>query len=370
MGKVVQTAVTAKETQSAPKETTQKYSDDIIAGAIAGAVARLISAPFDVLKIRFQLQFADKIKYTSMLQAFTTVAKEEGILSLWKGNLSATYLWITYSMVQFSIYGLLKNIGMQSRDPFTGNLPPASAQSSISGSKINNKSGNNNNIRKSGEHSNLWRTIVLFLAGAGAGIIATTTTYPFDIMRTQFAVQGSTRVFPTMHSFIKNTLETKGVRGFYAGLAPALVGITPYMGLNFALYESLTSLATRMESRFRAIKDGQKSNTNAFYSISKNALCGGIAGGVSKLVVYPLDTIKKRMQIQVLANTLDGAASMPRYSSIPDLLRKTLRTEGVKGFYKGIIPTSTKAVVSTAVTFAAFDLARDVLKARRAKDKQ
>ena len=32
--------------------------DDMIAGAVAGAMARMITAPLDVLKIRFQLQFA------------------------------------------------------------------------------------------------------------------------------------------------------------------------------------------------------------------------------------------------------------------------------------------------------------------------
>ena len=43
-----------------------------MAGAFAGACARLVTAPFDVLKIRFQLQFAEKVKYTSLSQAFRT----------------------------------------------------------------------------------------------------------------------------------------------------------------------------------------------------------------------------------------------------------------------------------------------------------
>ena len=36
--------------------------------------------------------------------------QEEGWLALWKGNLSATYLWITYAIVQFSVYGFLKRL--------------------------------------------------------------------------------------------------------------------------------------------------------------------------------------------------------------------------------------------------------------------
>ena len=60
-------------------------SDDVIAGAITGVVARIITAPFDVLKIRFQLQKIetgvngiDGTKYRSMIQAFSTIIREEG----------------------------------------------------------------------------------------------------------------------------------------------------------------------------------------------------------------------------------------------------------------------------------------------------
>lgn len=89
-----------------------------MAGAFAGASARLITAPFDVLKIRFQLQFAEKVKYTSLSQAFQTVIREEGIFGLWKGNVAATYLWISYAMVQFGVYGFLKKSLETIPDPF------------------------------------------------------------------------------------------------------------------------------------------------------------------------------------------------------------------------------------------------------------
>jgi Mitochondrial carrier protein len=98
--------------------------DDVMAGAFAGASARLITAPFDVLKIRFQLQFAQKVKYTSLRQAFTTVIKEEGVIGLWKGNVAATYLWISYAMVQFGVYGFLKKSLEAIPDPFISRNDP------------------------------------------------------------------------------------------------------------------------------------------------------------------------------------------------------------------------------------------------------
>lgn len=83
-------------------------SDDMLAGAFSGVMARIISAPFDVLKIRSQLQ-VDNTKSingaASVMQGFRDIIKNEGFFALWKGNLSATYLWITYAIVQFTAYG-------------------------------------------------------------------------------------------------------------------------------------------------------------------------------------------------------------------------------------------------------------------------
>ena len=53
--------------------------DEVIAGAFAGATARIVTAPLDVLKIRFQLQFGDNKKYTSITQALRMIIMEEGV---------------------------------------------------------------------------------------------------------------------------------------------------------------------------------------------------------------------------------------------------------------------------------------------------
>ena len=85
--------------------------------------------------------------------------------------------------------------------------------------------------------------------------------------------------------------------GFYAGLTPALVGITPYMGLNFAIYESAKSFSEssffnlnlkneRLNSDPGSDSSGKKEGTLA--AVLRKGLCGAVAGGTSKFIVYPL----------------------------------------------------------------------------------
>jgi len=61
---------------------------------------------------------------------------------------------------------------------------------------------------------------------------------------------------------------------------------------------------------------------------------GGLAGGVSKFVVYPLDTVKKRMQAQALQTTITSLPTAPTYTGILNCIGSIYCKEGVKGFYR------------------------------------
>jgi solute carrier family 25 thiamine pyrophosphate transporter 19 len=131
-------------------------SEDAVAGAFAGLVGRTLTAPFDVIKIRYQLLCRDVTVSSSMIQAFRTVVKEEGILALWKGNLSATYLWISYALIQFGTYGMIKHWDESPAASLSDNLQVSSSKKPVSGNM---------------NHA--------FLAGAVAGMKTLTFLHPF-----------------------------------------------------------------------------------------------------------------------------------------------------------------------------------------------
>lgn len=276
-----------------------------VAGAISGAGARLVVAPLDLIRIRMQLQ-TDGTR--SMLDHIKEVLHMEGGLqSLFRGNLSATYLWVAYSAVQFGVYAQLSETFQ-----------------------------NSDFIPEAG---------VAFCAGAGGGVCATLVTYPLDMCRTTFAARGlsatteSTTGRPprTIGEFTVSLYRKKGILGFLAGSRPAILGIIPYMGLNFGVYDLLMKYQTNDAAVFNS------------------GLAGAISGSLSKLVVYPLDTVKKRLQAQAF---FQGRG---QYKGMWDCFHTMVRTEGPKSLYKGLVPSVLKNAVATSLSFAFFTWSKELL---------
>ena len=71
---------------------------------------------------------------------------------------------------------------------------------------------------------------------------------------------------------------------------------------------------------------------------------GAAAGLFAQTCCYPLDTVRRRMQ---MAGTT--------YSSIADAFHTIVRQEGVRGLYKGQIANAIKVMPNNGVRFLAFD---------------
>lgn len=112
------------------------------------------------------------------------------------------------------------------------------------------------------------------------------------------------------------------------------------MGLNFAVYESLKDWLVK-SNPFGIVQDSE-------LSVTTRLACGAAAGTMGQTVAYPLDVIRRRMQMvgwnhaaSVIAG--DGRGKVPlEYSGMIDAFRKTVRYEGFGALYKGLVPNSVK----------------------------
>src|SRR5579871_4747088 len=157
-------------------------------------------------------------------------------------------------------------------------------------------------------------TPLRLMAGAMAGITSVVMTYPLDITRTRLSVQSSSLAtirrpitstsstnstttltpsspgkstptkLPGMFPTIVHIYRTEGgIRALYRGIIPTVMGVAPYVGLNFAVYEHVRQLVTPA---------GQRDPT----AIGK-LVAGGISGAVAQTLTYPMDVLRRRFQV-------------------------------------------------------------------------
>ena len=131
------------------------------------------------------------------------------------------------------------------------------------------------------------RAAAHFSLGATAGIAATLASYPFDVVRTRLVAQGNDRAYAGTVDAASKMFKAEGARAFFRGLVPTLATVGPYSGLQFGFYALFNQIFDPVLSSGRI-------------SMSKSVLCGGLAGLCAKTAVFPFDTTKKRLQVQVM----------------------------------------------------------------------
>ncbi|MCI08308.1 mitochondrial adenine nucleotide transporter ADNT1-like, partial [Trifolium medium] len=133
----------------------------------------------------------------------------------------------------------------------------------------------------------------------------------------------------------------------------------PYVGLNFAVYESLKDWLIKSRP-FGLVQDSE-------LSVTTRLACGAAAGTIGQTVAYPLDVIRRRMQMTgwnhaASVITGDGRGKVPlEYTGMIDAFRKTVRHEGFGALYKGLVPNSVKVVPSIALAFVSYEMVKDIL---------
>ncbi|EIM82114.1 mitochondrial carrier [Stereum hirsutum FP-91666 SS1] len=315
-------------------------SQTMIAGATAGVVSRFCIAPLDVVKIRLQLQTrshpqlnpGDKPPiYRSTLSTFRTILKHEGITAFWKGNIPAEFLYLGYGAVQFTTYRTTSSFLTSLTLPL-----PSSANSLISGSI--------------------------------AGVASTLATYPLDLLRTRFAAQGKQKVYTSLASGIANIYTQEGVKGFFRGLGAGMMSIVPNMGLFFLFYETLHPPLVDGHPDQRPKSSTHKILTSLIPG-SAHASAGLLSSILSKTSIFPLDLIRKRLQVQGPTRQLYAHGPiMPRYDDglgIRGTVKEILRREGVRGLYRGLGISLVKAAPSSAITMWVYEWVMEGLRRER-----
>ncbi|KAG6489631.1 hypothetical protein ZIOFF_050906 [Zingiber officinale] len=311
-----------------PGRSFMSICKSLVAGGVAGGVSRTAVAPLERLKILLQVQNPHYIQYNGTIQGLKYIWRSEGFIGLFKGNGTNCARIIPNSAVKFFTY--------EQASRFLGSK--ASKFCGFTG-------GNPATVATISEDAQL--TPVLRLgAGACAGIIGMSSTYPMDMVRGRITVQTdkSPRQYRGMIHALATIYREEGFRSLYRGWLPSVIGVIPYAGLNFGVYESLKDWLIKTNP-YGLAEDSE-------LNISTKLACGATAGIAGQTFAYPLDVIRRRMQMVGWKDagtivTGQGKSKAPlEYNGMVDAFRKTVQNEGFRALYKGLVPNCVKVCAS------------------------
>jgi solute carrier family 25 folate transporter 32 len=173
-----------------------------------------------------------------------------------------------------------------------------------------------------------------------AGALTSAFTNPVWVLKTRMlSTSASTPgAYPTLAYGIRSIYRTDGIRGFYRGLLPSLLG-TVHGAVQFMAYEKLKAV--------RAPRGGEHKMSNTDIVLLSTA---------SKVVAvgttYPYQVVRARLQ------TYDASEV---YRSAADVVGQTWRKEGLGGFYRGLGPSLVRVLPNVCVTFLVYENVRAYL---------
>ena len=266
---------------------------NFLAGGVSGAVAKTATAPIERVKLLIQTQDANpKIisgevaRYTGIVDCFTRVAAEQGIGAFWRGNLTNIIRYFPTQAFNFAF-----------KDTIKAMFPKVDKNKDfLSFFAINMASGG--------------------LAGAGSLMIV----YPLDYARTRLAsdVGVGKQQFNGLIDCLTKTVKSSGIGGLYNGIGVSIIGIIPYRGAYFGLFDTLSGYNPYQKDTNNVLRAGSK-----FACAQVSAIAAGYAS-------YPFDTVRRRLQMQSEKPKAEWI-----YSGTMDCFTKIMKEEGTAALFKG-----------------------------------
>ncbi|KAB8342725.1 hypothetical protein FH972_022325 [Carpinus fangiana] len=353
-------AVVPRRNSAESRHALDKRSPEYIwksglAGGLAGCAAKTVVGPLDRVKILFQASNPQFAKYTGSWFGVATAMKDiyhtTGVRGLFRGH-SATLLRIfPYAGIKFLAYEQVRAVFI-----------PGPAQETPA--------------RR-------------FISGSLAGTLSVFFTYPLEVIRVRLAFETKSQNRATLSSICRQIYNEQpptppapaasgtagqtvlrssapavpvipipkhGMTNFYRGFTPTLWGMLPYAGSSFLTHDLVGDLLRRPElAAYTTIPNtkgssttGRNPNRPAQLTSWAQLFAGGVAGFVSQTVSYPLEVIRRRMQV-------GGAVGDGRRQTMAEIAKIVFKEKGWRGFFVGLSIGYVKVVPMSATSFYVYE---------------
>jgi len=284
---------------------SNKFMIDFLMGGVSAAVSKTAAAPIERIKLLIQNQ-DEMLKagrldkpYGGIADCFSRVVKDEGVGSLWRGNMANVYRYFPTQALNFAFKDYFKKMFNFNKDRdgygkwFAGNLA----------------------------------------SGGLAGATSLFFVYSLDYARTRLANDAKSakkgavgeRQFNGLVDVYRKTLKSDGIAGLYRGFNISCVGIIIYRGLYFGLYDSIKPFLVA------SVGDSFLASFLLGWAITIGA---GLAS-------YPIDTVRRRMMMT--------SGEAVKYKSSAHAFMQICKNEGWTSLFKGAGANVLRAVAGAGV---------------------
>uniref|UniRef100_A0A1A9X0C5 Uncharacterized protein n=1 Tax=Glossina brevipalpis TaxID=37001 RepID=A0A1A9X0C5_9MUSC len=389
-----------------PKTGSERIWSNILCAASAGAISSAIANPTDVLKVRMQVHGKGN-QQKSLWSCFHEIYKYEGVHGLWRGVGPTAQRAVAIASVELPVYDFCKSQLMcyfgdhianhfvssciaslgsaiastpidvirtrlmnQKRVTIEDGMAAATTQKIYTGSldcvvqTVRNegilalyKGFIPTWVRMGPWNSKFFSVsmkehdIRVFAYGGLASILAEFGTFPIDTTKTRLQIQGqridkkfSQLRYRGMTDAFFTIAREEGVTALYSGVWPAVLRQAVYGTIKYGTYYSLKNFAREGG----LLLDPKTGNERVWITVA----CAATAGVISSAFANPTDVLKVRMQVS-------GKGSQQK--NLWKCFYEIYKYEGVKGLWRGVVPTTQRAIIITSVDLPVYDFCKSRL---------
>jgi len=265
----------------------KSFMTDFMVAGVSAAVSKTSVAPIERVKLLLQVQDANKnmtadMKYNGIGDCFRRVVADQGVGSLWRGNMANVIRYFPTQALNFAFKDIYKKIF----NPYNPKKEP-----------VKFFFGN-------------------CASGGAAGATSLCVVYPLDFARTRLAADvgsGKEREFNGLVDCLVKNFKSDGPAGLYRGFGISVIGIVFYRAAYFGAFDT---------GKVMIWEDHKKAHFLSMWMYAQFVVA------ISGVISYPLDTIRRRLMMQ-------SGRKDAMYSGTMDCMSKILKDEGPKAFFKG-----------------------------------
>ncbi|KAG6957849.1 hypothetical protein JG688_00010787 [Phytophthora aleatoria] len=297
----------------------QSIGVKILLGGIANTLATAVTNPIDVVKVRLQLQALEpaaasggavQTRYLGFGHGLKTIWNEEGFAGWAKGWQASLLREFIYSGIRFGMYDVVK-------ETFEDKIFHVSADERAT--------------------SPLY---IKLLAGAATGGIGSALVNPMDLVKVRMQADRSGARYNNNFTFAcRQIYQQEGlVEGFYRGVAATTFRAMALTGAQLPSYDHM--------------KHTLLTQTSLEEGVTVHMISSMFAGLMAATASSPMDVMKTQIQNEAKSggSNVLGRAFM-----------QVLRTEGIRGFFKGWLPNWFRLGPHTIISLMVYEELRSTM---------